>query len=56
MSKLSIHLHCVMLLQTLTTRLMKLFTRRSVLVEDMGQTYLVEPDDEAVADPVRAPG
>ena len=38
------------LLQTLITRLMKLLTRRGVLVEDMGQTYLAEPDadgDEA---------
>jgi len=32
------------LLQTLITRLMKLLTRRDVLVEDMGQTYLAEPD------------
>lgn len=31
------------LLQTLITRLMKLLTRRGVLVEDMGQTYLAEP-------------
>ncbi len=38
------------LLQTLITRLMKLLTRRGVLVEDTGQTYLAEPDadgDEA---------
>ncbi len=38
------------LLQRLITRLMKLLTRRGVLVEDMGQTYLAEPDvygDEA---------
>jgi hypothetical protein len=38
------------LLQTLLTRLMKLLTRRGVLVEEMGQTYLAEPDadgDEA---------
>jgi hypothetical protein len=38
------------LLQTIITRLMKLLTRRGVLVEDMGQTYPAEPDadgDEA---------
>jgi len=38
------------LLQTLITRLMKLLTRRGALVEDMGETYLAEPDadgDEA---------
>jgi Putative transposase len=38
------------LLQTVITRLMKMLTRRGVLVEDMGQTYLAEPDadgDEA---------
>ena len=32
------------LLQTVITRLMKLLTRRGVLVEDMGQAYLAEPD------------
>ena len=32
------------LLQTLIIRLMKLLTRRGVLVEEMGQTYLAEPD------------
>jgi hypothetical protein len=32
------------LLQTVIARLMKMFTRRGVLVEDMGQTYLAEPD------------
>jgi hypothetical protein len=32
------------LLQTVITRLMKLLTRRGVLVEDMGQTWLAEPD------------
>ena len=32
------------LLQSLITRLMKLLTRRGVLVEEMGQTYLAEPD------------
>jgi hypothetical protein len=31
------------LLQTLITRLMKMLTRRGMLVEDMGQTYLAEP-------------
>jgi hypothetical protein len=34
------------LLQTVIARLMKLLTRRHVLVEDMGQTYLAEPDDD----------
>jgi hypothetical protein len=32
------------LLQTLIARLMKMLTRRGVLVEDMGQTDLAEPD------------
>lgn len=32
------------LLQTVITRLMKLLTRRGALVEDVGQTYLAEPD------------
>jgi hypothetical protein len=32
------------LLHTVITRLMKLLTRRGVLLEDMGQTYLDEPD------------
>ena len=32
------------LLQTLIDRLMKLLTRRGVLVEEMGQTDLAEPD------------
>ncbi|MCE2692604.1 MAG: transposase, partial [Rubrivivax sp.] len=32
------------LLQSVIERLMKLLTRRGVLVEDMGQTYLAEPD------------
>ena len=31
------------LLQTATTRLMKMLTRRGVLIEEMGQTYLAEP-------------
>jgi hypothetical protein len=38
------------LLQTVIARLMKLLTRRGVLIEEMGQTYLAEPDadgDEA---------
>jgi hypothetical protein len=30
--------------QTVITRLMKMLTRRGVLVEDMGQTWLAEPD------------
>lgn len=32
------------LLQTAIARLMNMLTRRGVLVEDMGQTYLAEPD------------
>jgi len=32
------------LLQTVIARLMKMLTRRGVLVEDTGQTYLAEPD------------
>jgi Putative transposase len=39
-----------MLLQTVIARLMKLLTRRGALIEEMGQTYLAEPDadgDEA---------
>jgi hypothetical protein len=32
------------LLQAIITRLMKLLTRRGVLVQDAGQTYLAEPD------------
>ena len=32
------------LLQTIITRLMKMLTRRGLLVEDMCQTYLAEPD------------
>ncbi len=35
-------LHAV--LQTVIARLMKMLTRRGVLVEDMGQTDLAEPD------------
>ncbi len=34
------------LLQTVITRLMKLLTRQGVLVEDMCQTYLAEPDTD----------
>ena len=34
------------LLQTVIARLMKMLTRRGVLVEEMGQTYLAEPDAE----------
>lgn len=37
------------LLQTDITRLMKMLTRRGVLVEDMGQTYLAEPDTDGEA-------
>ena len=32
------------LLHTIIARLMKMLTRRGVLVEDMGQTWLAEPD------------
>jgi hypothetical protein len=32
------------LLQTVIARVMKLLTRRGVPVENMGQTYLAEPD------------
>jgi hypothetical protein len=32
------------LLQTVIARLMKMLTRRGLLVEEMGQTYLAEPD------------
>ena len=41
------------LLQTLVARQMKLLTRRGVLVEDMGQTYLAEPDADADAEEAR---
>ena len=34
-------------LQTIITRLMKMLTRRGVLVEDMGQTYLADPDADS---------
>ena len=34
------------LLQTVITRLLKMLTRRGVLIEEMGQTYLAEPDAE----------
>jgi hypothetical protein len=47
------------LLQIIIARLMKLLTRRGVLVEDMGQTYLAEPDadgDEARTLPAAAGG
>ena len=35
------------LLRTVIDRLMKLLTRRGVLAEDMGQTYLAEPDADS---------
>ena len=35
------------LLHTVIARLMKMLTRRGVLVEDMGQTYLAEPDSDS---------
>jgi hypothetical protein len=37
------------LLQPVIERLMKLLTRRGVLVEDMGQTYLADPDADGEA-------
>jgi hypothetical protein len=40
------------LLQTVITRLMKMLTHRGVLIEEMGQTYMADPDvdrDEARA-------
>jgi hypothetical protein len=55
-ANLNIHRVCPVLLQILITRLMELLTRRGVLVEEMGQTDLAEPGDEAAAAPVRAPG
>ncbi|MDH5540362.1 MAG: transposase [Rhizobacter sp.] len=36
----------MILLQTVITRLIKLLTRRGVLIEEMGQTYLAEPVDD----------
>ncbi len=45
------------LLLTVIARLMKVLTRRGVLVEDMGQTYLADPDadgEEAHAAPLQA--
>jgi hypothetical protein len=45
------------LLQTVITQLMKMLTRRGVLIEDMGQTCLAEPDDngeEARTRPLQA--
>jgi hypothetical protein len=41
------------LLQTVITRLMKMLTRRGVLIEEMGQTYLADPDADADGDEVR---
>ena len=35
------------LLHTVITRLMKMLTRRGVLIEEMGQTYLAEPDADS---------
>jgi len=37
------------LLQSVIERLMKMLTRRGVLVEDMGQTYLADPDADGEA-------
>jgi hypothetical protein len=53
---LSIRLHCPVLLQTVITRQMKLLRCRRALVEELGQTYLAEPDAEAAAAPVQTPG
>ena len=33
-------------LQRVITRLMKMLTRKGVQIEEMGQTYLAEPDDD----------
>ncbi|WP_343624224.1 hypothetical protein [Roseateles puraquae] len=38
------------LLQAIIARLMKMLTRRGVLIDDVGQTWLAEPDaDEELA-------
>lgn len=44
-----------LLLQTLITRLMKLFTRRGVLAEDMGQIYLADSDADGDKAPTLRP-
>ena len=41
------------LLQTFVTRLMKMLARHRVLVEEMGQTWLAEPDPGADGDEAR---
>ena len=38
------------LLHTVITRLMKMLTRRGVLIEEMRQTYLAEPNPGADGD------
>jgi hypothetical protein len=43
------------LLQTVIARLMKMLTRRGVLVQEMGQTYLAEPDAEGEEARTRRP-
>ena len=41
------------LLHTVIARLMKMLTRRGVLVQDMGQTWLAEPDADGEGDEAR---
>jgi hypothetical protein len=41
------------LLHTVITRLMKMLTRRGILIEEMGQTWLVEPNPNANGDEAR---
>ena len=43
------------LLQTVIGRVMKMLTRRGVLIEEMGQTYLAEPDDDGEEAPTLRP-
>ena len=43
------------LLQTVITRPMKMLTRRGVLVEDMGQTYLAQPDADGEETRIQRP-
>lgn len=46
-------LHAV--LQAVSTRLMKMLTRRRVLVEDISQTYVAEPDEDGDEAPTLRP-
>jgi len=41
------------LLQTVITQLMKMLARRGVLIEEMGQTWLAEPDADGDGDEAR---